>query len=107
MGIHRVYVPKKTIYKSIVFFNNRHIVNFIESCCSKGTAIENEAIREVIKSPNRTVALSRPDKSLPCLVFLCALFYFVFHYKSFASTDVATNLPNTNSYNHENLQDEE
>ena len=69
--------------KSIVFFNNKDIVRFIESCCGKGTAIENEAIR--------TVALSKLDKTLPCLVFVCALFYFLFHYKSLTSKDVATN----------------
>ena len=108
-GIHRVYVPKKTD-KSIVFVNNRDIVSFVESCCGKGTSIENETIREATKKnpkKNRTAALSKLDKSLPCLVFVCALFYFVFHYKSLASTDVTTNLPNANSYNHDNLQDEE
>ena len=41
-GIHRVYVPKKT---NQFFFNNKDIVSFMESCCGKGTAIENEAIR--------------------------------------------------------------
>ena len=35
--------------KPIVFFNNRNIVSFIESCCGKGAAIENEAIRETMK----------------------------------------------------------
>ena len=47
-GIHRVYVPKKK-KKKIVFFNNRDIASFIERCCGKGTAIENEAIREAMK----------------------------------------------------------
>ena len=40
---------KKKKEKSVVFFNNRDIVSFIESCCGKGTAIENEAIREAMK----------------------------------------------------------
>ena len=51
-GIHRVYVPKKN-NKSIVFFNNRHIVSFIESCFGNSTVIENEAKKEVLeKSSN-------------------------------------------------------
>ena len=92
--------------KLIVFFNNRDIVSFIESCCGKGTAIENEATREAMKK-NKTAALIKLDKSLPCLGFVGDLFYFVFHYNSLASTGVATNLPNANSFNHDNLQDEE
>ena len=46
-GIHRVYVPKKT--KSTVFFNNRHIVSFIESCCGKSTVIQNEAKKDALE----------------------------------------------------------
>ena len=76
--------------KSTVFFNNRYIVSFIVSCCGKGTAIENEAIREAMEK-NRIAALSKLDKTLPCLVFVCALLYFLFHYRSLASTDEATN----------------
>ena len=55
-GIHRVYVPKKKKEnnKSVVFFNNMDIVNFMESCCGKGTAIKNEAIREVMKKKTKT-----------------------------------------------------
>ena len=43
------------------------------------------------KKEKRTAALSKLDKTLPCLIFICALIYFVFYYKSFASTDIATN----------------
>ena len=67
----------------------------MESCCSKSTAIENEAIRAIReamkKKQNRTAALSKLDKTLPSLVFVCALLCFMFHYKSLASTDVAVN----------------
>ena len=87
-GIHRVYVPKKN-NKSTIFFNNRDIESFMKSRCGKGTAIESKAIREAMKK-NRATALSKLDKTFPCLFFVCALFYFVFHYKSLASTDAAT-----------------
>ena len=46
-GIHRVYVWEKN-NKLIVFFNNRDIVSFIESCCRQSTAIQNEANREAM-----------------------------------------------------------
>ena len=57
-GIHRVYVLKKKNNKSIVFFNNRDIVSFIESCCGKGTAIENEAIREAMKKTEQQLLVN-------------------------------------------------
>ena len=58
-GIDRVYAPKKKKKeKSVVFFNNRDIVSFIESCCGKGTAIENEAIREAMKKPEKQLLVN-------------------------------------------------
>ena len=39
--------------KSIVIFNNRDIVSFIESGCGQGKAIQNEVIRDaMIKKKN-------------------------------------------------------
>ena len=87
--IHRVYVPKKN-NKSIVYFNNRDIVGFIESRCSQSTAIQNEVIKEVMKK-KRTAALSKLGRTFPYLFFVYVLVCFVFYYKSFASTDLATN----------------
>ena len=52
-GIHRVYVPKKN-NKLIVFFNNKDIVSFKESCCGQSTAIQNEANREAVGKKSTT-----------------------------------------------------
>ena len=46
---------------------------------------------EAMKKNNTSAALSKLDETLPCLFFVCTLFYFVIYYKSFASTDIATN----------------
>ena len=89
MGIHSVYVPKKTVNQLYFLTIEVLQVSERESCCGKGTAIENEAIRESMKNNNRTALLSKLHKTLPCLIFACDLLYFVFHYKS--STDEATN----------------
>ena len=35
--------------KSIVFYNKRDTVSFIESCCGHSTAIQNEANKEAIE----------------------------------------------------------
>ena len=40
--------------KSIVIFDNMDIINFMESCCGKGTAIKNEAMREVMKKKKQS-----------------------------------------------------
>ena len=65
----------------------------LESRCGEGTAIENEVIREEMKKfkNNRTAALSKLNKTFPCLFFACVSFYFVFYYKNFPRTKFATN----------------
>ena len=37
---------------------NRDIVSIMESCCGKGTAIENEAIREAIKKTEQQLLVN-------------------------------------------------
>ena len=64
--------------KLIVFFNNKDTVGFIESCCGKGMAIQNEVIRKAMKkktktNKNRRAALSKLDKTITCLFFVCIL----------------------------------
>ena len=41
--------------KLIVFFNNRDTVGFIESCCGKGMAIQNEVIRKAMKKKQKRI----------------------------------------------------
>ena len=87
--IHRVYVPKKN-NKLILFFNNRGIVSFIESYCSESTAIQNEANREVVgKKPAPLKKLN--NEYLNISLSFSFPFGFVFNYKIFARTDIATN----------------
>ena len=73
-GIHSVSVPKKKKINRL-YFNNRDIVSFIESCCGQRTAIQNEANREAVRKKHHF--------SFP--------FGFLFNYKIFARTDIATN----------------
>ena len=88
-GIHRVYVPKKN-NKLIVFFNNRDIVSFIESCCDQSTVIQNEANREAVEK--KTAPLKKLNNEyLNISLSFSFPFGFVFNYKIFARTDIATN----------------
>ena len=41
--------------KLIVFFNNRDTVGFMESCCGKGMAIQNEVIRTAMKKKQKRI----------------------------------------------------
>ena len=83
--------------KSIVFFNNRDIVGFIECRLRLGYGDWRRGHQRGVKKKkkkirkNRTAALSKLDKTLPCLSFVCTLFYSVFYCKGIASTDIATN----------------
>ena len=52
-GIHRAYVPKQTINR-LYFFNNRHIVSFIESRFGKSTVIQNKAKKEAMKKSSNS-----------------------------------------------------
>ena len=60
----------------------------LESRCGKGTAIENEVIREEMKKlkNNRTAAPSKLDKTFPCL------FLFVFRFTLCFTTRVLQEL---------------
>ena len=53
-GIHRAYVPKKKTINRFYFFNNRHIVSFIESRCGKSTVIQNKAKKEAMKKSSNS-----------------------------------------------------
>ena len=71
----------------MVFFNNRDIVGSIDSRCGQSKAFQNKVIRETMKIPEQQLL----EKTFPYLFFVCVLIYFVFYYKSFRSTDIATN----------------
>ena len=55
-GIHSVSVPKKKTINRL-YFNNRDIVSFIESCCGQSTAIQNEANREAVRKSTTFLVL--------------------------------------------------
>ena len=78
--------------KSIAIFNNRDIVSFMEKCCSKRTAIENEAVREAMeKNPKKPEQQLLVNQTKHFLLWFLFVLCFMFHYKSLASTDVAVN----------------
>ena len=88
-GIHRVYVREKN-NKSIVFFNNRDMVSFIESCCGQSTVIQNETNREAIGK--KTAPFKKiNNKYLNISLSFSFPLGFVFNYKIFARSDIATN----------------
>ena len=84
------FMFRKKSNKLIVFFNNRDIVSFIESCCGQGTAIQNEANREAVEK--KTAPLKKlNNKYLNISLSFSFPFGFVFNYKIFARIDIATN----------------
>ena len=89
-GIHRLYVLRKTINRLYFLKKQGYCRCFTESRCGQITAIGNEVIREAMRR-NRTTTLSKLSKTFPCLFFVSVFFYFVFCYKSFASTDLVKN----------------
>ena len=84
------FMFRKKSNKLIVFFNNRDIVSFIESCCGQGTAIQNKANREAVGK--KTAPLKKlNNKYLNISLSFSFPFGFVFNYKIFARIDIATN----------------
>ena len=81
---------RKKNNKLIVFFNNRDIVSLIESCCGQSTAIQNKVNREAVGE--KTAPLKKLNNEyLNISLSFSFPFGFVFNYKIFARTDIATN----------------
>ena len=74
--------------KPMAFLNNR-ILRAIVARVRQFKMRPSE--RQWKKQSSSSYCLSKLDKTCSCLFFVSSLFYFVFYYKSFASTDITTN----------------